>query len=90
MKYLIGVAPSGLIIFLSKAYGGRVTDCQLTADSGLLKLLEPGDVVLADKGLPSIVENVEKKELSSACLPLKEAKLSFLTRKMFQAIIVPL
>ncbi len=77
MKYLIGVAPSGLITFLSKAYGGRVTDCQLTADSGLLRLLEPGDVVLADKGFPTIVESVEEKGAFVCMPPFKRGDRQF-------------
>ena len=54
VKFLIGIAPSGEIIFISKAYGGRVTDTYLTVNSGILELLEPGDVVLADKGFQQL------------------------------------
>ena len=46
----MGIAPCGLITFISHGYGGRITDGQLTNDSGLLNLLEPGDTVMADKG----------------------------------------
>ncbi len=57
-KFLVAIAPSGFITFISKAYGGRMTDTNLTNDSGLLDLLEPQDVILADKGFPSIEEDV--------------------------------
>jgi hypothetical protein len=42
VKFLIGVAPSGDIMFISKISGGRMTDTQLTVSSGLLNYLEPG------------------------------------------------
>ncbi|KAH9378551.1 hypothetical protein HPB48_009851 [Haemaphysalis longicornis] len=38
----------------NQAYGGRATDAFITVDSGLLSLLDPGDVVLADKGFPGV------------------------------------
>lgn len=56
-KYLLGIAPSGLITFLSKGYGGRATDCYITNECGILDMLEEGDVVLADKGFPNVVVN---------------------------------
>ena len=57
MKYLIGIAPSGLITYVSRAYGGRVTDAHLTTDSGFLKLIQQGDTVMADKGFPKITSH---------------------------------
>lgn len=45
-KYLIGIAQHGAISFISKGWGGRVSD--LTENSGLLQKLLPGDLVLAD------------------------------------------
>jgi hypothetical protein len=51
LKFLVAIAPHGEIIFVSRGYGGRATDAQITTSCGLLDLLEPGDVILADKGL---------------------------------------
>ena len=48
------LAPCGLISFISKAYGGRITDSQLTVDCGLLDNLEAGDAVMSDKGFPEV------------------------------------
>ena len=50
VKYLIGITLQGLISYISKAWGGRVSDVYLTEHSGLLQNLLPEDVILADRG----------------------------------------
>lgn len=54
IKYLVSCAPSGEITFVSKGFGGRTTDTEITVKSGFINLIEPGDTVMADKGFPSI------------------------------------
>lgn len=49
-KCLLGVAPHGVITFISSLYTGCMSDVEITRLSGLLDLLEPGDDVMADKG----------------------------------------
>ena len=63
--------------FLSKAYGGRVTDCHLTVDSGILNLLEPGDTILADKGFPYIAEDATRKGAFLVMPPFKRGDRQF-------------
>ena len=58
-KFLIVITPQGHICFISKGYGGRVTDVEIVRDSGLLKFLKENNVVLADRGF-LIAEDLEK------------------------------
>ncbi|KAJ8665152.1 hypothetical protein QAD02_006814 [Eretmocerus hayati] len=54
IKLLVGITPGVYVCFKSKAADGRQSDSQLTIESGLLDLLEEGDLVLADWGFPEI------------------------------------
>ena len=49
-KFLIGIAPSGFITFLSDSYGGRTSDQYICQNSGFYRLLEYGDEIMADRG----------------------------------------
>ncbi|XP_048051258.1 uncharacterized protein LOC125271247 [Megalobrama amblycephala] len=62
-KALIGVAPCGAITFASKLFTGSISDKELTRQSGILNLLEPGDEVMADKGflIGKFLEDVKAK-----------------------------
>lgn len=57
VKFLIGIAPQGVISFISKGFGGRAPDKYITNNCGLLEKLEYGDIVLADRGF-DIAESV--------------------------------
>ena len=50
LKYLVAIAPDGLISFISASWGGRTTDRYIVQQSGFLDRLDPGDLVLADRG----------------------------------------
>ena len=52
IKVLISCTPLGAINFISKCYGGRASDVQITRESGFTTLRYhcPGDQILADRG----------------------------------------
>lgn len=50
LKVLIGISPSGSVIFLSEIWGGRASDKKITTESGIMDKFLPGDVVMADRG----------------------------------------
>ena len=49
-KYLIAVTPNGGACFVSDLFEGDIDDVQIFKDCGILKYLNPGDVVMADRG----------------------------------------
>ncbi|KAL3891604.1 hypothetical protein ACJMK2_003859 [Sinanodonta woodiana] len=50
LKCLVGISPTGAITFLSEVYEGSISDKDIFVKSGLADLLEPGDLVIADRG----------------------------------------
>ena len=50
VKFLVGISPAGAITFVSDAYPGSISDPALVEACGILKLLNAGDNLLADKG----------------------------------------
>jgi len=50
VKILLACAPNSAITFVSKAYGGRTTDKDITLHSGFLDKCDPYDMIQADKG----------------------------------------
>lgn len=69
LKYLIGISPNGAITFISEGFGGRATDATLTVEGRFLALLQPGDVVLADKGFPGIRTGVGEQQATLVMPP---------------------
>ena len=63
LKVLIAIAPNGLISFVSKEYCGRASDKAITEDSGFYNLLEPNDMIMADKGF-QITEELEARQVT--------------------------
>ncbi|XP_019625021.1 PREDICTED: uncharacterized protein LOC109470500 [Branchiostoma belcheri] len=59
-KYLIGIAPNGMISFLSDGYGGRSSDKSIVHDSGFLNKVDPKDIILADRGFTIASDLLQK------------------------------
>ena len=57
VKFLIGVSPTGSISFVSKGWGGRVSDKIITQKSGFLDKICAYDVIMADRGF-NIVDDL--------------------------------
>lgn len=50
MKGLVGVAPNGVLTFMSDLYPGSVSDKRIVEDSKVLEKMVAGDLILAGKG----------------------------------------
>ena len=71
-KALVGVAPTGNVIFVSGVWGGRASDKEITLKSGILHLLQPGDNVMADRGFE--IEDILPDNVSLNIPPFKGGK----------------
>ena len=49
-KYLIGITPQETICFISKGWGGRASDQDITENSKFLKYVVNNNVIMADGG----------------------------------------
>ena len=50
IKFLVAVTPNGMFSYISPCYGGRASDKYIFKDCGFLRLIEPYDQVMADRG----------------------------------------
>lgn len=49
-KVIVGVAPNGVITYVSKLHPGSISDKAIVQQLGLLNHSSAGDMILADKG----------------------------------------
>ncbi|XP_029155673.1 uncharacterized protein LOC114928590 [Nylanderia fulva] len=75
VKFLIAITPDGYICKVLKAYGEKSTDSFITNDCGFLNLIEPNDLVLADKGFPQIQSELGKRNATLVILPFAESTI---------------
>ncbi|KAH6927623.1 hypothetical protein HPB50_006273 [Hyalomma asiaticum] len=82
LKFLVGITPSGYITYISDVFGGRSSDTYILANSGLINLLEPGDMVMADKGFPHVKCDLENKDVTLVMPPFAKANQQFTKAEM--------
>ena len=88
-KGLVGISPNGAITFVSVLYSGRTTDRAVVYDCGVLKKLENGDAVMADRGFD--IEDACKKQNVHLHIPpfMKgEAQLSAADERRSRSVAV--
>lgn len=71
-KILIGMTPSGAVLFVSKAYCGSISDRELFIVSGITDKLDMGDSVIVDKGF-NVADILSAKGISLNVLPRKNS-----------------
>ena len=49
-KVLVAIGPTGAVTFVSSAFEGSISDVEIVKQSGFLDKLQPGDLVIADRG----------------------------------------
>lgn len=81
LKFLVGIAPTGYITFLSNTYGGRASDRHIVLDSNFLDILERGDQVMADRGF-QIKEDLLLKFCSLVVPPGARIKSQFTEKEV--------
>ncbi|XP_030039710.2 uncharacterized protein LOC115455167 [Manduca sexta] len=74
IKYLISSTPDGVINYISPGYSGRISDVCLVESCNFLDHLEPGAIILADRGFKHIEQLLLQKGCSLVRPPSVSAK----------------
>ena len=67
---LTGVAPNGVLTYISNLYPGSISDKEIVQQSGFLQHFVPGDLILADKGF--LIQYIVPKGVSVNISPFLE------------------
>ena len=95
LKYLVGVAPNSSIVYVSKAYTGRISDKKITVLTGFLDTVPPYSLVMCDKGFNksvlhgvshcmSLLENMEWHRSEMLAEQNRIAKLRILVEQVIR------
>lgn len=80
-KALIGISPAGVLAYVSDLWCGSISDKQLTVESGLVELCEPGDAIMVDKGF-TISDITTPRGVHLIIPPFKRKKTQFTKREV--------
>lgn len=75
-KFLIAVAPSGFIMFVSNTYSGRASDKFIVEESGFVDNLSEGYVIMADRGF-SLSNSMKEKGVKLNMPAFSRGRLQF-------------
>ena len=73
LKVLLGITPHGSVSFVSKCWGGRISDKELTSRSGFYDKITFGDMVMADRGF-TISEELAVRGATLAIPPFTKGR----------------
>jgi len=78
-KSLVGISPAGVITYISDLWAGSISDKQITKESGIVQLCEPGDSIMTDKRF-TISDLTTPLGIGLTIPPFKKKKKQFLKR----------
>lgn len=61
VKFLISCTPNGLVNYISPGFGGRASDVTILQNCNFLDGLQPGNIVLADRGFKHVESILDAK-----------------------------
>ncbi|XP_069109394.1 uncharacterized protein [Argopecten irradians] len=82
-KSLVGISPDGHVTFISDLWCGSISDKQITKETGLVELCEPGDAIMADKGF-TIADLTTPRGVRLIIPPFKKKSVKFSKRDVQQ------
>ncbi|XP_026465238.1 uncharacterized protein LOC113367873 [Ctenocephalides felis] len=84
LKYLISCTADGFINFISKGFGGRISDELLFQGSEIVEELPEGCAVMADRGFKNIVQLLDNKNIELIRPPSVSARVKLSQSNVLQ------